>query len=107
MFSLCFSIFLSFAIHHLSPTAKLYPYAIYINAAKYFFPLKNDVVDSQVQIHLNIPHHDMLREMKLELLQQHPTPTIKDAIGFNCSEDTFIIKLVLMLNSLTFSLMTN
>ncbi|XWS07867.1 hypothetical protein CRYUN_Cryun41cG0029500 [Craigia yunnanensis] len=55
------------------------------------FALPHNIHD-QVEIHLNIPHHDMLREMKLELLQQHPTPTIKDAIGFNCSEDTFIIK---------------
>lgn len=49
-------------------------------------------IHDQVQIHLNIPHHDILREMKFELLQHHPTPTIKDATGFNCSQDTFIIK---------------
>lgn len=40
--------------------------------------------------------------MKFELLQHHPTPTIKDATGFNCSQDTFIIKLVLMLNTLAY-----
>ncbi|KAK6228096.1 SET domain - like 9 [Theobroma cacao] len=47
-------------------------------------------IHDQVQINFNIPYHDSLREMKLELLQQHSTPKIKDAI--NCSEDTFIIK---------------
>ncbi|XVE99428.1 hypothetical protein REPUB_Repub03eG0197100 [Reevesia pubescens] len=49
-------------------------------------------IHDQVHILLNIPYHDVLREMKLELLRQHPTPTTKDAIGFNCSEYTFIIK---------------
>ncbi|XP_022765260.1 ribulose-1,5 bisphosphate carboxylase/oxygenase large subunit N-methyltransferase, chloroplastic isoform X2 [Durio zibethinus] len=49
-------------------------------------------IHDQVKIHMNIPYHDILREMKLELLQQHPSPTTKDAIGFSCSEDTFIIK---------------
>ncbi|XP_021295622.1 ribulose-1,5 bisphosphate carboxylase/oxygenase large subunit N-methyltransferase, chloroplastic isoform X2 [Herrania umbratica] len=47
-------------------------------------------IHDQVQIHFNIPYHDCLREMKLELLQQHSTPKLKDAI--NCSEDTFLIK---------------
>ncbi|KAB2034184.1 hypothetical protein ERO13_D04G060251v2 [Gossypium hirsutum] len=48
-------------------------------------------IHDQVQIQLSIPHDDNLREMKLELLQ-HLTPKIKDAVGFNCPEDTFIIK---------------
>ncbi|OMO69470.1 hypothetical protein CCACVL1_19481 [Corchorus capsularis] len=48
-------------------------------------------IHDQVHIQLNIPYHDTLRQMKLELLQQHPMPKMKDAIGFNC-EDTFTIK---------------
>ncbi|PPR88020.1 hypothetical protein GOBAR_AA32671 [Gossypium barbadense] len=48
-------------------------------------------IHDQVQIQLSIPHDDNLREMKLELLQ-HLTPKIKDAVGFNCPDDTFIIK---------------
>ncbi|KAK9037018.1 hypothetical protein V6N11_021940 [Hibiscus sabdariffa] len=49
-------------------------------------------IHDQVEIQLNIPYDDILHEKKLELLQ-HLTPKIKDAIGRNCSEDTFIIKL--------------
>ncbi|KAG4202700.1 hypothetical protein ERO13_A05G352700v2 [Gossypium hirsutum] len=48
-------------------------------------------IHDQVQIQLSIPHDDNLREMKLELLQ-HLTPKINDAVGFNCPDDTFIIK---------------
>ncbi|KAK8672219.1 hypothetical protein V6N13_110592 [Hibiscus sabdariffa] len=48
-------------------------------------------IHDQVEIQLNIPYDDILHEKKLELLQ-HLTPKIKDAIGRNCSEDTFIIK---------------
>ncbi|XVE69022.1 hypothetical protein DITRI_Ditri09bG0116300 [Diplodiscus trichospermus] len=55
------------------------------------FTLPHNIRD-QVQMRLNIPRNDILREMKLELLQQHRMPTVKDATGFNCSEDTFIIK---------------
>ncbi|KAK8593340.1 hypothetical protein V6N13_043067 [Hibiscus sabdariffa] len=49
-------------------------------------------IHDQVEIQLNVPYDDILHEKKLELLQQHLTPKIKDAIGRNCSEDTFIIK---------------
>ncbi|KAJ0045693.1 hypothetical protein Pint_06166 [Pistacia integerrima] len=53
----------------------------------------------EVQIHINIPDHDPLREMKLELLQRHRLPCIKDVNGFNSSRDSFAIKLVLVLGS--------
>ncbi|XP_031250139.1 fructose-bisphosphate aldolase-lysine N-methyltransferase, chloroplastic [Pistacia vera] len=46
----------------------------------------------EVQIHINIPDHDPLREMKLELLQRHRLPCIKDVNGFNSSRDSFTIK---------------
>lgn len=55
------------------------------------FTLPYNIYD-QVQIQLNIPHHDLLRTTKLELLHKHCTPTIKDVNSFNSSWDSFTIK---------------
>ncbi|KAJ4719777.1 fructose-bisphosphate aldolase-lysine N-methyltransferase, chloroplastic [Melia azedarach] len=46
----------------------------------------------EVQIQIKIPDHDPLREMKLELLQRHCLPSIKDINGFKSSKDSFTIK---------------
>ncbi|KAK4578988.1 hypothetical protein RGQ29_028876 [Quercus rubra] len=56
-------------------------------------------IHDQVQVHFNVPHHDLLREMKIDLLQRHRTPPIKDVNGFNSSSESFTIKLVLILVS--------
>ncbi|KAK7822382.1 hypothetical protein CFP56_036532 [Quercus suber] len=49
-------------------------------------------IHDQVQVHFNLPHHDLLREMKIDLLQRHCTPPIKDVNGFNSSLESFTIK---------------
>ncbi|XP_062154393.1 ribulose-1,5 bisphosphate carboxylase/oxygenase large subunit N-methyltransferase, chloroplastic isoform X2 [Alnus glutinosa] len=49
-------------------------------------------IHDQVQIQFNIPHDDLLREMKIELLQRHRIPTIKDGNVFNSSVEYFTIK---------------
>ncbi|KAK0593099.1 hypothetical protein LWI29_030947 [Acer saccharum] len=46
----------------------------------------------EVQIQINIPHHDPLREMKLELLKEHRLPITKDDNGFKLSKDSYTIK---------------
>ncbi|PQP97283.1 ribulose-1 5 bisphosphate carboxylase/oxygenase large subunit N-methyltransferase chloroplastic isoform X1 [Prunus yedoensis var. nudiflora] len=49
-------------------------------------------IHDQVQIQGSIPHHDNLREMKLELLKRHHRPVSKDDNGFSSSMDSFTIK---------------
>ncbi|KAK3018510.1 hypothetical protein RJ639_003683 [Escallonia herrerae] len=49
----------------------------------------------QVQVEFSIPHHDCLRALKLELLNSHFVPTVKDVNGFNSSGSSFIIKEVM------------
>ncbi|KAM3698176.1 hypothetical protein ACJW31_06G169400 [Castanea mollissima] len=49
-------------------------------------------IHDQVQVHFNLPHHDLLREMKIDLLQRHCTPPIKDVNGFKSSLESFTIK---------------
>ncbi|XP_015877058.3 fructose-bisphosphate aldolase-lysine N-methyltransferase, chloroplastic isoform X2 [Ziziphus jujuba] len=51
-----------------------------------------DNIHDQVHIQLNIPHHDPLREMKLEVLQRHHRPIGKDIHGINSSVGSFTIK---------------
>ncbi|XP_034202763.1 uncharacterized protein LOC117617487 isoform X5 [Prunus dulcis] len=46
----------------------------------------------QIQIQGSIPHHDNLREMKLDLLKRHHRPVSKDDNGFSSSMDSFTIK---------------
>ncbi|XP_057981818.1 uncharacterized protein LOC131167065 isoform X3 [Malania oleifera] len=55
------------------------------------FTLPYNIYD-QVQIQVDIPHDDLLRAMKLELLRGHHTPAIKDVNSFNSSGDSFTIK---------------
>lgn len=55
------------------------------------FTLPHNIHD-QVQIRMDIPHHDSLHEAKSNLLQQHRIPTIKDVNGFDVSENSFTIK---------------
>ena len=50
---------------------------------------------SQVQIHIDIPNHDFLGEMKLDILRRHHLPTTRYANDFKFSGDSFIIKSVL------------
>ncbi|XP_048326619.2 uncharacterized protein LOC107413584 isoform X4 [Ziziphus jujuba] len=52
-----------------------------------------DNIHDQVHIQLNIPHHDPLREMKLEVLQRHHRPIGKDIHGINSSVGSFTIKI--------------
>ncbi|PRQ58965.1 putative [Ribulose-bisphosphate carboxylase]-lysine N-methyltransferase [Rosa chinensis] len=49
-------------------------------------------IHDQVQIQVNIPHHDILRDLKLELLKRHHRPINNDINGFNSSVDCFTIK---------------
>ncbi|GLT70063.1 hypothetical protein SLA2020_421640 [Shorea laevis] len=49
-------------------------------------------IHDKVEIQMDIPHHDILREMKLKLLQQYHIRNIKDTNGFNLSENSFTIK---------------
>ncbi|GMY08668.1 fructose-bisphosphate aldolase-lysine N-methyltransferase, chloroplastic [Fagus crenata] len=55
------------------------------------FSLPNNIYD-QVQVQFKVPHHDLLREMKIDLLRRHCIPTIKDVNGFNSSLESFTIK---------------
>ncbi|KAB2598161.1 ribosomal N-lysine methyltransferase 4 [Pyrus ussuriensis x Pyrus communis] len=56
------------------------------------FTLSYNVHD-QVEIQVNIPHHDVLREMKWELLKRHHRPISNDVNGFDSSMNSFTIKL--------------
>ncbi|KAK9913356.1 hypothetical protein M0R45_037174 [Rubus argutus] len=49
-------------------------------------------IHDQVQIQGNIPHHDILCELKLELLKRHHRPINNAMTGFNSSMDCFTIK---------------
>ncbi|CAI9091513.1 OLC1v1026569C1 [Oldenlandia corymbosa var. corymbosa] len=49
-------------------------------------------INDQVEVQLDIPHDDHLRQMKLQLLQRFPAPAIKDVNGFSPSEKCFTIK---------------
>lgn len=51
----------------------------------------------QVQVKVNIPPHDFLRRMKLDLLHKHLMPAVKDVNSVNPSWDTFTLKLVLVI----------
>ncbi|KAL2539862.1 SET domain-containing protein [Abeliophyllum distichum] len=55
------------------------------------FTLPHNIYD-QVQIELNVPHHDQLCAMKLELLHRYRAPSIKDVNGFSSSGNCFTIK---------------
>ncbi|KAA8534294.1 hypothetical protein F0562_031811 [Nyssa sinensis] len=69
-------------------------YGKFSNAAlllDFGFTLPYNIYD-EVQIQFNIPHHDYLRTKKLELLQRHCTPIIKDFNSFSSSWDSFIVK---------------
>ncbi|XP_050122351.1 uncharacterized protein LOC126599678 isoform X5 [Malus sylvestris] len=57
----------------------------------YGFTLSSNIHD-QVEIQVNIPHHDVLREMKWELLKRHHRPISNDVNGFDSSMDSFTIK---------------
>ncbi|XP_059628212.1 ribulose-1,5 bisphosphate carboxylase/oxygenase large subunit N-methyltransferase, chloroplastic [Cornus florida] len=54
------------------------------------FTLPRNIYD-EVQIQVDIPHHDHLCAMKLELLHEHCAPTIKD-VNISSSWDSFTIK---------------
>lgn len=56
----------------------------------------------QVQVKVNIPPHDFLRRMKLDLLRKHLMPAVKDVNSINPSWDTFTLKLVLDYSYLEF-----
>ncbi|XP_065871487.1 uncharacterized protein [Euphorbia lathyris] len=49
-------------------------------------------IHDQVKIQLNIPHDDLLREMKSEILQKYHLPTVEDDNGVDSSWNTFVIK---------------
>ncbi|XP_063942592.1 fructose-bisphosphate aldolase-lysine N-methyltransferase, chloroplastic isoform X4 [Daucus carota subsp. sativus] len=53
-----------------------------------------DNVYEQVQIKLDIPHHDPLRSMKMDLLCQHSTPVLEDDNAFSSCGNSFMIKQV-------------
>lgn len=38
----------------------------------------NDVTFLQVKVEVNVPEHDHLRSIKLDLLERHTTPVLKD-----------------------------
>lgn len=81
---------------------------IFVSLWKWLFCLLQIVVLSlvndrnyfQVQIEANIPHHDILRTQKLELLHQHCPPKIGDVNSFSFTGNWFTIKLVLVHDSL-------
>ncbi|XP_037497876.1 N-lysine methyltransferase setd6 isoform X2 [Jatropha curcas] len=50
-------------------------------------------IHDQVRIQIDVPHHDVLREMKVDILQRHYLPTIEDDNGFKSSWDSFVIKI--------------
>uniref|UniRef100_A0A2N9EEQ7 Rubisco LSMT substrate-binding domain-containing protein n=1 Tax=Fagus sylvatica TaxID=28930 RepID=A0A2N9EEQ7_FAGSY len=58
------------------------------------FSLPINIYD-QVQVQFKVPHHDLLREMKIDLLRRHCIPTIKDVNGFNSSLESFTINCVI------------
>uniref|UniRef100_A0A7N0UCS9 SET domain-containing protein n=2 Tax=Kalanchoe fedtschenkoi TaxID=63787 RepID=A0A7N0UCS9_KALFE len=69
-------------------------YGKFSNATLLFdfgFTHPNNVYD-QVCIELCIPAWDPLRSKKIELLQKHCTPAIRDINGFNSSWNSFTIK---------------
>ncbi|KAJ6690361.1 hypothetical protein OIU85_006610 [Salix viminalis] len=49
-------------------------------------------IHDQVQIHIDIPNHDFLGEMKLDIFNRHHLPTTRYANGPEFSGDSFIIK---------------
>lgn len=49
-------------------------------------------IHDQVQIHIDVPNHDFLGEMKLDILRRHHLPTTRYANDFKFSGDSFIIK---------------
>ncbi|CAN6693026.1 unnamed protein product [Malus baccata var. baccata] len=55
------------------------------------FTLSYNIHD-QVEIQVNIPHHDVLREMEWELLKRHHGKISNDVNGFDSSMDSFTIK---------------
>ncbi|CAK8574368.1 unnamed protein product [Lathyrus sativus] len=55
------------------------------------FTIPYNIYD-QVQIQFDIPKHDPLHDMKLELLQQYSVPPTNDAKGLKCSVNSFTIK---------------
>ncbi|XP_058774738.1 fructose-bisphosphate aldolase-lysine N-methyltransferase, chloroplastic-like [Vicia villosa] len=55
------------------------------------FTIPYNIYD-QVQIQFDIPKHDPLHDMKLELLQQYFVPPTNDAKGLKCSVNSFTIK---------------
>ncbi|CAI9773980.1 unnamed protein product [Fraxinus pennsylvanica] len=55
------------------------------------FTLPHNIYD-QVQIELNVPHHDQLCVMKLKLLHRYQAPSIKDVNVFSSSGNSFTIK---------------
>ncbi|XP_027189844.1 fructose-bisphosphate aldolase-lysine N-methyltransferase, chloroplastic isoform X2 [Cicer arietinum] len=54
------------------------------------FTIPYNIYD-QVQIQFDIPKHDPLRDMKLELLQRYFAPPTKDVKGLKCSVNSFTI----------------
>ncbi|KAI5401959.1 hypothetical protein KIW84_066429, partial [Lathyrus oleraceus] len=69
------------------------------------FTIPHNIYD-QVQIQLDIPKHDPLHGMKLDLLQQYFVPQANDAKSLKCSVNSFTIKFALILNFM-FILMNN
>ncbi|XP_017236623.1 ribosomal lysine N-methyltransferase 4 isoform X2 [Daucus carota subsp. sativus] len=55
------------------------------------FTLADNVYE---QIKLDIPHHDPLRSMKMDLLCQHSTPVLEDDNAFSSCGNSFMIKQV-------------
>ncbi|XP_074358475.1 fructose-bisphosphate aldolase-lysine N-methyltransferase, chloroplastic isoform X2 [Apium graveolens] len=53
------------------------------------FTLATNVYD---QIELDIPHHDPLRTMKMDLLCRHCTPVLEDDNAFSSCGNSFVIK---------------
>ncbi|KAM1162126.1 hypothetical protein PS2_001169 [Malus domestica] len=49
-------------------------------------------IHDQVEIQVNIPHHDVLREMEWELLKRYHRPISNDVNGFDSSMDSLTIK---------------
>ncbi|XP_074358476.1 fructose-bisphosphate aldolase-lysine N-methyltransferase, chloroplastic isoform X3 [Apium graveolens] len=53
---------------------------------------RNYAPGDQVQIELDIPHHDPLRTMKMDLLCRHCTPVLEDDNAFSSCGNSFVIK---------------
>ncbi|GAV63735.1 SET domain-containing protein, partial [Cephalotus follicularis] len=83
------------ADHDYSPGEEvLIRYGKYSNATlllDFGFMLPYNVYD-QVQIQLDIPHHDLLRDMKLKFLHEHCTRSMKGVNHFDSSEGSFTVK---------------